>query len=75
MTSLDSQLCSNHYVRKNLICWFGDFNKNFGVPSFVWNQNFTESYIHRKFHDELCFGQTYEVAKLKCETHTSQIHL
>ena len=34
-----------------------------------------ESYKHRKFHDELCFGQTYEVAKLKWETHASQIHL
>ena len=30
-----------------------------------------ESYKHRKFHDELCFGQTYEVAKLKWETRLS----
>ena len=41
MISVDSQLCSNLYARKNLICWVGDFNKNFGVPSFVWKQNFT----------------------------------
>ena len=25
MISVDSQLCSNLYARKNLICWVGDF--------------------------------------------------
>ena len=42
MISVDSQLCSNLYARINLICWLEDFDKNFGVPSFVWNQNFTD---------------------------------